>query len=160
LTYFNIVIEKTNMSRRLLVILLSIAVLLSLSISCSATEPVTDFDDLTERISQTGVTVEVTSDDVRNIHLSVPGLVIEVGDEEVWVFEYEEIGQADTEYKALTGSGPGLVFFEVDEAEGSVEVIPRDRNCYHSGRFIIIYDGEDETVLDTLKEAVGKPLPQ
>jgi hypothetical protein len=144
------------MNRCCLVILAGIVISASLLTSCRTVEPVADFDDLIERLEQAGATVETTIRIVRNMHLSVRGVVIVVDGENVKVFEYEDGARAQLEFEAMTGPGPGLVFFEEDEPPAG-EYVPRNRNCYHSGRFVVLYDGENENVLRELRTAVGKP---
>ena len=136
----------------ILAVVVSATILLT---SCCAVEPVTDFDDLIDRLRQAGAEVEITTLTERNIHLSVRGVIIVVDGEEVQVFEYEDIDRAQLEFKGVTSS-PSVVVFE--EGEPSlIEHIPRDRQCYHSGRFILLYDGEDESVLKILRMTVGCP---
>jgi len=144
------------MSRCCLVILAGAVSVVSLLTSCRAVEAVTDFDDLTDRLGQAGAAVEITVDTVRNLHLSVQGMVIVVDGENVQVFEYEDVARARLEFEALTGSGPSLVFFEEGEPP-VIEYVLRHRNCYHSGRFVLLYDGENEAVLKTLRTVVGRP---
>lgn len=144
--------------RYYLVTLACIISVASFVTSCNTVEPVTDFDDLIDRLQLAGAAVETTVDTVRNLHLSVAGVVIVVSDERVKVFEYEDVAQAQLEFEALTGGGPDLVFFEEDEPPVT-EYVPLNRLCYHSGRFILLYDGEDEAVLKTLRVTLGRPVP-
>jgi len=103
------------MSRCCPLILAGVVSMASILTSCQTVEPVTDFDDLTGKLREAGAVVEITIDTVRNLHLSVDGVVIVVDSENVKVFEYEDGARAQLEFEALTGPGPGLVFFEEDE---------------------------------------------
>ena len=127
----------------------------SLLTSCQTVEPVTDFDDLIGRLVQEGAVVETTTRSVRNIHLSVRGVIIVVDGEDVQVFEYEDVARAQFEFKALTSS-PSIVFFEEGEPPLR-EFVPFDRHCYGSGRFVLLYDGENEAVLKALRTVMGRP---
>ena len=144
------------MSRCCLVILVGVVIVTSLLTSCRTVEAVTDFDDLIDRLHQAGAVVEITSHTVRNLHLSVNGMVIVIGGENLQVFEYEDVAQAHLEFKALVGSSPGLVFFHEGEPPVT-EIVPLNRGCYHSGRFVLLYDGENEAALKALRTAVGRP---
>jgi hypothetical protein len=84
------------------------------------------------------------------------GMVIIVDGERVQVFEYEDVARSKREFEGLTGIGPGLVFFEEGEPP-LVEVVRPGRNCYRSGRFVLLYDGENDDVLQKLRTVVGKP---
>jgi hypothetical protein len=143
------------MKRCYLFILAGVASATILLTSCCTVEPVTDFDDLIDRLRQAGAEVEITVDTVRNLHLSVDGVIIVVDGEEVQVFEYEDIDRTQLEFKGVTSS-PSVVVFEEGEPP-LVERIPLNRQCYHSGRFILLYDGEDEAVLKILRMIVGCP---
>ena len=143
------------MKRCYLVILACVVIATILLTSCCTVEPVTDFDDLTGRLRQAGAVVETTTSTVRNLHLSVRGMTIVVDGEDVQVFEYEDIDRAQLEFKGLTSS-PSVVFLEEGEPPAYERVL-RNRTCYHSGRFILLYDGEDEVVLKTLRMTVGCP---
>jgi hypothetical protein len=141
-----------------LFILVVIASMSSLLASCQTVEPVTDFDELIDRLSHAGAMVEITVDTVRYINLSVQGIITVVDGEDVQVFEYEDVDRAQIEFVMLTGSGPRIGFFVEDEPPVTEEII-QNRKCYYSGRFILLYDGEDVDVLKILRVTLGRPLP-
>jgi hypothetical protein len=121
-----------------------------------APPPVTDLEELLDRLRASGATVEVDGRAVRNLHLSVAGLALAVNDDRVQAFEYEDAARAKTEFEALTGPGPGLVFF--DTSKGATETgSGGSTRAYRSGRFVLLYGGEDEETLEALEAALGRP---
>ena len=79
-----------------------------------------------------------------------------IGSENTQLFEYADVSTAKMEFEALTGPGPGLVFFEKNEPALS-EPISSNLKTYHSGRFILLYNGDNEAVQKALKAALGSP---
>ena len=147
---------KRNISILLLVNML--AVLCAASTGCNTTvQPVDSLEDLIGRLEKSGLEIEITDRSVRNIHLSVEGFVFIIEDESTQLFEYADVDTADMEFKALTGSGPGLVFFEENEPPLS-ESVSSNLKVYHSGRFILLYSGDDEEVRKVLKDVLGQPM--
>jgi hypothetical protein len=128
-----------------------------LVVACRAPEPVTDFDDMLDRLRQAGAVVEVSTRTASSLHLSVAGRVIAVNGENVLVFEYEDVDTAKTEAKALAGGGPGIVFFEEDQPPAT-EISSGRKHYYRSGRFILSYAGENEMVLQPMEEVFSRPF--
>ena len=126
---------------------------------CETTvQPVDNLEDLIDRLGKTGLETEITDRPVRNIHLSVEGCEFIVKGETTQLFEYADADTAKTQFKALTRPGPGLVFFEENEPP-LTESGSSDLQVYHSGRFTLLYGGDNEEVRKALKEVLGKPAP-
>ena len=146
---------KRNIS--ILILVNMLAVLCAASTGCNTTvQPVDSLEDLIGRLEKSGLEIEITDRSVRNIHLSVEGFVFIIEDESTQLFEYVEVDTADMEFKALTGSDPGLVFFEENEPP-LVESGSSDLEVYHSGRFTLLYSGDNEEVKKALKSTLGRP---
>ncbi len=145
--------------KRYLYILLAVnlAVLCFVSTGCKTTvQPVDNLKDLIDRLEKSGLEIEITDQSVQNIHLSVEGYVFMIGSENTQLFEYTDVSTAKMEFEALTGPGPGLVFFEKNEPALS-EPVSSNLKTYHSGRFILLYNGDNEDVEKALKAALGSP---
>ena len=145
--------------KRYLYILLAVnlAVLCFAGTGCNTTvQPVDSLEDLIGRLEKSGLEIEITDRPVQNIHLSVEGYVFMIGSENTQLFEYADVSTAKMEFEALTGPGPGLVFFEKNEPALS-EPISSNLKTYHSGRFILLYNGDNEDVEKALKAALGSP---
>ena len=71
-------------------------------------------------------------------------------------FKYADVDTATIQFQALTGPGPGLVFFEENEPPLS-ESIFSNLKVYHSGRFTLLYSGDNEEVKKALKGALDQP---
>jgi hypothetical protein len=133
------------------------AVLCLAGTGCKTTvQPVDNFEDLIDRLKKSGLDTEITDQTARNIHLSVEGYVFIIDGEKTQLFEYENVDTAKMEFDALTGPGPGLVFFE-DNEPPLVESGPSNLEVYHSGRFILLYNCDNEDIKQALKAALGKP---
>lgn len=79
---------------------------------------------------------------------SVPGMKFEAGDETVLAYEFDSEAAA-TEDRALVsvdGWGIGSKYI-------NWTVTP---NYYHNGKLIVIYDGDDPEVTETLTAAMGE----
>ena len=129
-----------------------------LVVACqSVPPPVADLEDLLDRLYNATAEVEITSRTVRNIYLSTKGLDLLTNGENVNLFEYENATTARMEFEALTSRlGPGLVFFEEGEPP-LTEIVPARSHirAYCSGRFVLLYNGEDEEVLRVLRLVMG-----
>jgi hypothetical protein len=146
--------------KRYLFILLMVNVLATqglVSTGCKPTiQPVDNLEDLIDRLEKSGLETEITDRPVRNIHLSVEGREFIIEGEKTQLFEYADADTAKTQFKALTGPGPGLVFFEENEPPLS-EAVSSNLKAYHSGRFILLYSGDNEDVKKILEETLGQP---
>jgi hypothetical protein len=135
-----------------------LAVLCAASTGCNTTvQPVDSLEDLIGRLEKSGLEIEITDRPVQNIHLSVEGYVFMIGSENTQLFEYTDVSTAKMEFEALTGPGPGLVFFEKNEPPLS-ESVSSNLKAYHSGRFILLYNGDNEDVEKALKSTLGSPV--
>ena len=145
--------------KRYLYILLAVnlAVLCFAGTGCNTTvQPVDSLEDLIGRLEKSGLEIEITDQSVQNIHLSVEGYVFMIGSENTQLFEYTDVGTANIQFKALTGPGPGLVFFKKNEPPLS-EPVSSNLKAYYSGRFILLYSGDNEEVEKSLKSTLGQP---
>jgi hypothetical protein len=146
---------KRNIS--ILILVNMLAVLCAASTGCNTTvQPVDSLEDLIGRLEKSGLEIEITDRPVQNIHLSVEGYVFMIGSENTQLFEYTDVSTAKMEFEALTGPGPGLVFFEKNEPPLS-ESVSSNLKAYHSGQFILPYSGDNEDVKKALKAAFGPP---
>ena len=140
-----------------IVLLVNLTVLCLVSTGCKTTiQPVDNLEDLIDRLEKSGLETAITDQSVRNIHLSVEGYVLIIEGENTQLFEYADVDTATTQFKALTGPGPGLVFFEENEPPLS-ESVSSNLKVYHSGRFVLLYSGDDEEVQKALEETLGQP---
>lgn len=150
-------IGKINLWVSILLMASFSAVLCSASIGCKTTnEPIGNLEDLFDRLGKPGLEIEITDRSVRNIHLSVEGCVFIIEGEKTQLFEYADVDTAKTQFKALTGPGPGLVFFEENEPPLG-ESVSSNLKVYHSGRFVLLYSGDNEEVRKALEETLGSP---
>ena len=140
-----------------IVLLVNLTVLCLVSTGCKTTiQPVDNLEDLIDRLEKSGLETAITDQSVRNIHLSVEGSVFLIESETTQLFEYTDIDTAKRQFKALTRPGPGLVFFEENEPPLS-ESVSSNLKAYHSGRFILLYSGDNQDVKKTLEETLGQP---
>ena len=138
-------------------LLVNLAVLCLASTGCkTAIQPVDNLEDLINRLEKSGLETEITDQSVRNIHLSAEGYVFMIEGENTQLFEYTDIDTAKIQFEVLTGPGPGLVFFEENEPPLS-ESVSSNLKAYHSGRFILLYSGDNQDVNKTLEETLGQP---
>ena len=119
-------------------------------------QPISNLNGLIDRLENSGLEVEITDQAVRNIHLSVEGYIFIIDGENTQLFEYSDVDTAEMQFKALTRSGTGLVFFEENEPPLS-ESVSCHLKVYHSGRFTLLYSGHNEDVKKALKAALGQP---
>jgi hypothetical protein len=142
-----------------ILLLVNISVVMCAAVTgCNTTvQPVDSLEDLIGRLEKSGLEIEITDRPVQNIHLSVEGYVFMIGSENTQLFEYADVSTAKMEFEALTGPGPGLVFFEKNEPPLS-ESVSSNLKAYHSGRFILLYNGDNEDVEKALKSTLGSPV--
>ncbi len=139
------------------VLLMSLVLLALGAVSCqSSSLPVADLDDLVDRLQQAGATIEITDRPIKSRHLSGKGLTLVINRDRLQVFEYDDTVKASREFKSLTDpSVPGIVIFGDGEPPLG-ETISSEDQAYRSGRFIVLYGGEDEGALSALKETLGR----
>ncbi|MBN2076083.1 MAG: hypothetical protein JW762_11085 [Dehalococcoidales bacterium] len=142
-----------------IILLVSLSAVLCAAVTgCNTTvQPVDTLEELIDRLEKSGLEIEITDRSVRNIHLSVEGFVFIIEGENTQLFEYADVDTANIQFQALTGPGPGLVFFEENEPP-LVETGSSDLEVYHSGRFTLLYSGDNEEVRKALKDVLGQPM--
>ena len=108
--------------------------------------PVKDYVSLFDNLRAKGATVEPVGE-VNQPFFSVKGFIIKVNGHDVQVFEYDEVAQADSEAQLVSpeGSPIGTTFVGW--------IAPP--HFYKAGRIIVLYVGEEDTVVDALNSVLG-----
>ena len=139
-------------------ILLTMLLLTAVSAGCAAqgvsgapvdTTPsgeVEELDGLVEALQAEGADVE-PGDSIEQPFLSVQGQIIKVNGADVQVFEYASAEDLGLEASQVSEDGSSIGTSMV----GWVA----DPHFYRSGRLLILYVGEDRTVIDLLESVVG-----
>ena len=108
--------------------------------------PVEDYVSLFDSLRAEGATVEPV-EEVFQPFFSVKGFTIKVNGHDVQVFEYDEVAQADSEAQLVSPDGNSI-----GTTMASWIAPP---HFYKAGRIIVLYVGEEDTVIDTLDSVLG-----
>ena len=120
--------------------------------------PGTDYTSLVDSLRQAGATVEPGGEKLypRPI-FSVTCKVIKVNGEDVLVLEYDDEAAAEAEAQLVHPHGSTFGTFAVGKPGVIVEfnwIAPP--HWYKSGKIIVIYVGENQTMIDLLESLLGK----
>jgi len=83
--------------------------------------------------------------------MSIAGIKAKVGSEFLFVFEYREDASATADAEKIQPDGT---------VAGDTTVWKAVPHFYRSNRVIVIYDGTDATLLQTLSEVMGPPFAE
>ena len=135
-------------------LLISLLVVLLLSVACGNQLPspvaqgdeVDDLDGLVNRLQANSVKVEVTGT-VSQPFFTPRGRVIAVDGQDVQVFEYDSVADADAESDlvSLDGSSVGT----------SIMAWIATPHFYQSSELIALYAGDQSSTIDILEAALG-----
>lgn len=102
--------------------------------------------DLMDALASAGATVG-EEDEIEQPFFSVPGHVISVNGESVQVFEYADISQADAEAAQVSPNGSSI--------GTTMATWIGPPHFYRAERLIVLYVGEDQSVMDLLETILG-----
>ena len=108
--------------------------------------PAKDYDTLVASLRAAGLTVR-PAQEISQPFLSVKGRVIGVNGGEVQVFEYQDADAAAAEAARVSPDGRSV-------AETWINWVATP-HFYGSGKLVVLYLGDDSTVIDGLKAALG-----
>ncbi len=108
--------------------------------------PVKDYVSLFDSLRAEGATVEPV-EEVNQPFFSVKGFTIKVNGHDVQVFEYDEVAQADSEAQLVSPDGSSI-----GTTMASWIAPP---HFYKAGHIIVLYVGEEDTVIDALDSVLG-----
>jgi len=112
-------------------------------------EPGPDYPGLLDQLRSTGLSVEPEGE-VDQPYFSVEGRLIQVGSEEVQVFQYPDTTAADKEAALVSPDGSTVGTSKLHW------IAPP--HFYKKGKLLVLYVGDDAQVLKALEAALGKPF--
>jgi hypothetical protein len=135
-----------------LILIVSSLVLLLYGVGCAKEEPVglaTDYDSLVDNLRAAGATVEhpALPQVIVQDFFSVTGQVFKVNGEDVQVFEYSDQSTAEGEAALVSPDGSTI------GTSSPFWVAPP--HFYKAGKIIVLYVGEEPTVMDMLDSVLG-----
>jgi hypothetical protein len=107
---------------------------------------VTDYDNLVESLQDAGATVE-PSGSVNQPFFTPQGQVIAVDGQDVQVFEYDTVADADAEADLVSPDGSSV--------GTSIMTWVATPHFYKSGRLIVLYVGDLSDTIGILEGALG-----
>lgn len=107
----------------------------------------TEYLRLVANLRAHGATLQVTDEKVRQPFFSATGRIIKVNNEGLQMFEYANASKANAEAQRISSDG-----MTIGTNKPSWMAPP---HFYKSGKLIVIYVGDDRTILNILKGAVG-----
>lgn len=110
-------------------------------------KPAREYARLIEKLREQGVKAKRTNERVQQPFFFVAGRVITVNDEALQVFEYVSNSAADNEAKRVSADG-----MTVGRSKPSWMATP---HFFKRGKLIVIYVGENEAILKSLKATLG-----
>lgn len=108
--------------------------------------PATDYVSLLDKLRAAGATVEL-EDEVSQPFFSVPGKAIKVNGQSIQLFEYADGEAAEAE--------AALVSFEGSSVGTTMISWVSDPHFYRLDRIIVLYIGNEASVLALLEDALG-----
>lgn len=107
---------------------------------------VMDYDSLVEYLEEAGASVE-PGGNVAQPFFTPLGQVINISGQDVQVFEYDSVADADAESDFVSPDGSSV--------GTSIMTWIATPHFYKSGRVIVLYVGEQNDTIDTLEAALG-----
>ena len=109
--------------------------------------PVEDYASLIDSLRGAGATVEA-ADPIEQPFFTVKGQIVKVNGVDVQVFEYENAEQLESEANQVApdGGSTGTTMITWVAAP----------HFFKAGRVLVLYVGDDQVVLDLLKDALGE----
>jgi len=106
-----------------------------------------DLVRLTEGLRRQGAAVVLTKEKVSQPFFSASGRIVKVNGEGVQVFEYPRLSAADADAKKVSADGSSI-----GTSKPSWMAPP---HFFKSGKFLVLYVGGNQTVLNVLRGALG-----
>lgn len=154
-----------NKARITVVLLLGITLVSGLScdragVSTSTPTPattpiVTDYISLIDNLRGAGATVVNTGEVAQQPCFSVDAKVITVNGSDVQVFEYEDAAATDTEAALISPHGFSINKTSNDNGQICNISWIASPHFYKASNLIVLYIGENQTVIDVLKSVLG-----
>ena len=119
---------------------------ITLQTTASSKPPVKTFRELVARLQRSGKKVR-RKEGVEQPFLSVRGQILRVDHQDVQVFEYRSVRSAELDAQKIT-----------DTRATSLAMWIAPPHFFRSGRLIVLYVGEDSSVLEALTELLGPQL--
>ena len=107
----------------------------------------TDIVRLTEKLRGQGATVAITKEKISQPFFSVPGRIVKVNGEALQVFEYATPSAADADASRVSTDGT-----TIGTSKPSWMAPP---HFFKSEKFLVLYVGGNQTVLNVLRGALG-----
>lgn len=94
-------------------------------------------------------------DEIKQSFFSVPGRIIKMNGKEIQVFEYQNVSAAEAAAGRISPDG-----YEIRSADGAVAMVDwiAPPHFYRHANTIVLYVGDDATVLGVLEKALGTPF--
>lgn len=83
-------------------------------------------------------------------YFSIPGVQFDVSGEMVLAYEFDTDDEVTTQRELVSPDGWGIGSKYINWTVGP--------NYYQNGRLLVVYDGEEQAVLETLNLAMGQPF--
>ena len=137
--------------------------LLGAALIGGCTTPVMDYTNLADSLRKSGATVETEKDvlfplvSARHPIFSVAARKMTVNSENITVLEYDNEAAAEAEVKIISPDGFNFTVPPSEESEGfgaHVDWIAPP-HFYQAGKIIVLYVGENQTIIDLLKSILG-----
>ena len=137
-------------------ILVAIAALSIIAVACSGgggsgadIEPADSYDSLSAALEAGGMTIggRVDNNPLFSRLFSVQGIELNASGQEILAFEFETIEEAEEQAALVSEDGFGIGLKYVNWIAEPM--------FYKNGKMIVVYDGSQSLVIDTLEAAMG-----
>lgn len=103
---------------------------------------------LIQKLRASGATVALTNERVSQPFFSVRGRIMKINGEAVQVFEYRSPSAANADAKRVSADGSTI--------GASKPMWMATPHFFKSGKFIVLYVGRNQTILDLLRTSLGE----
>jgi hypothetical protein len=108
------------------------------------------YEELVTSLETIGLDVEATTEEVEQSFFGVPARVVRVGGEQVQVFQFDDAQEAEDAAGMVSDDG-----FDIGVNHVDWDATPY---FYRTGPLIILYVGNEHTVVNALSQVLGAPF--
>ena len=136
-------------------IIVVIAIVAIATLGPKPPQPVTDYSTLLRYLCDSGASIEEKGE-IHESFFDVEGRRVTVNESAIEVFEYANAEAMEAEASCVSSEG-----FTITKEKGDIGVVHcvgwiSPPHFYKAGRIIVIYIGDDDSIISLLENALGK----
>ena len=134
-----------------------IVVIAIVAIATLSPKPVTDYSTLLRYLRESGASIGEEREIHKYAFFAIEGRRVTVNESTIEVYEYANAEAIESEASCVSPDGSSIVRKEEGDIVGVCNVgWIAPQHFYKAGRIIVIYIGEDDSIISLLENALGK----